>query len=88
MLEPIRRGRQQQPSGQFHVTSFNIDPVGVRAAPGGQAAIRLSALLAAFALIWSLVTDAALDTAESAFIATMLGFAWHAGVNVTWDTGR
>ncbi len=29
-----------------------------------------------------------MDTAESAFIAAMLGFAWHAGVNITWDSGR
>ncbi|MGW6971650.1 hypothetical protein [Streptomyces sp. NPDC054952] len=84
MLEPLRRGRLQSPSGKFHGTSFNIVPVGLHHAPGGIAMIRLSAVLAAFALTWTLVTDTAVDAAESTFIVTMLGFAWHAGVNVTW----
>lgn len=46
--------------------------------------VRLSALLAGFALMWSLVTDTPVDAAESAFMATMLGFTWHAGVQFTW----
>ncbi len=50
--------------------------------------IRLSAPLAAFALVWTLVTGTVVDAAESAFIATMLGFAWHAGVYVTWGSGK
>ncbi|OII62881.1 MULTISPECIES: hypothetical protein [unclassified Streptomyces] len=88
MLEPLRRGRLQQPSGQFHGSSFNIVPEGLHDASGGQALIRLSAPLAAFALVWTLVTGTVVDAAESAFIATMLGFAWHAGVYVTWGSGK
>ncbi|WP_328485998.1 hypothetical protein [Streptomyces zaomyceticus] len=88
MLEPLRRGSLQQPSGKFHGTSFNIVPEGLHGAPGGQALVRLSAPLAAFVLVWTLVTGTVMDAAESAFIATMLGFAWHAGVHVTWDSDR
>ncbi|MGA4949250.1 hypothetical protein [Streptomyces lydicamycinicus] len=88
MIEPLRRGRLQLPSGQFHVTSFNIAPVGLHNAPGGHAMVRLSALLAGFVLTWTLVTDTAVDATESAFIVTMLGFAWHAGVNVAWAPGN
>lgn len=88
MIEPLRRGRLQQPSGPFHRTSFNIASVDLHGAPDGQAMVRLSALLAAFVLVWTLVTDTVVDAAESAFIATMLGFAWHAGVHVTWNSDR
>ncbi|MBM9624654.1 hypothetical protein [Streptomyces zhihengii] len=88
MLEPIRRGRLQLPPGQIHGTSFNISSAEVPPSPGGQAVVRLSALLAAFVLIWTLVTETTVDTAESAFIAAMLGFTWHAGVHITWDSRR
>ncbi|MER6573067.1 hypothetical protein ABT288_44740 [Streptomyces sp. NPDC001093] len=82
MFEPIRRG--QLPSGQLHGTSFNIVPVGVHEDFGGQVMVRLSALLAAFVLTWTVVTHTAVDAAESAFIVTMLGFTWHAGALFTW----
>lgn len=85
MLEPFRRGHLQLPSGQNHGTSPNIASPGPYNGPGGQATVRLSALLAGFVLTWTLVTGAAVDPAESVFIVTMLGFTWHAGVNVTWN---
>lgn len=88
MIEPLRRGHLRQPSGQLHRTIFDITSVGLHRARGGQAVIRLSALLAAFVLVWCLVTDTAVDAAESAFIATMLGFAWHVEVRITWNSGR
>lgn len=88
MLEPLRRGRLQQPSGQFHGSSFNIVPVGIRGVAERQAMLRLSAPLAAFVVVWTQVTGTAVDAQESAFIATMLGFAWHAGVHVTWGSER
>lgn len=50
--------------------------------------VRLSALLAAFILTWILVTDTAVDTAKSAFIVTLLGFTWHAGVRVAWGPDK
>ncbi|WP_433547179.1 hypothetical protein ACQPZG_20400 [Streptomyces sp. CA-294286] len=88
MIEPFRRGHLEQPSGQIHGTSFNITPVGNHRSPSGQVAIRLSALVATFALVWILATKATMDAAESAFIVTLLGFTWHAGVNVTWVQGK
>lgn len=88
MLEPLRRGHLQPPSGQFHGTSPNIASVGPHDGPGGQAVVRLSAPIAGFVLTWTLVTGTAVDPAESAFIVTMLGFTWHAGVNVTWNSGN
>ncbi|HBF81481.1 MAG TPA: hypothetical protein DD420_16580 [Streptomyces sp.] len=78
----------QQPSGKFHGTSFDIAPEGLHGASGGQVLIRLSALLAAFVLIWTLVTGTVVDAAQSAFIATMLGFTWHAGAHFTWNSHR
>ncbi|MEU2956592.1 hypothetical protein [Streptomyces sp. SID1034] len=50
--------------------------------------VRLSALLAAFVLVWTLVTGTVVGPGESAFIAGMLGYAWQAGVNITWNSGR
>ncbi|MGV9790824.1 hypothetical protein [Streptomyces sp. NPDC003435] len=82
MFEPMRR--EQLPSGQLHGISCNIDSAGNRAHSGVRGMVRLSALLAGFALMWSLVTDTPVDAAESAFMATMLGFTWHAGVQFTW----
>ncbi|MCZ1006884.1 hypothetical protein [Streptomyces lydicus] len=87
MIEPYRRGSLQLPSGHFHGTSFNIAPVGLHNALGGHAVVRLSALLAAFVLMWTLIKGTTVDTTESAFIVTMLGFTWHAGLNVTWAPG-
>ncbi|MGW1295885.1 hypothetical protein [Streptomyces sp. NPDC002533] len=84
MIEPIRRGRIQLPSGLFHGTSFNIVPVGVLDDLGGQVTVRLSAVLAGFVLVWTLACGMAVDAAQSAFIATMLGFAWHASIWVRW----
>ncbi|MGQ4484255.1 hypothetical protein ACN6LM_002583 [Streptomyces sp. SAS_281] len=78
----------QQPSGQFHGTSFNIGSVGIHAVPERQAVVRLCAPLAAFVVVWTVVTGTVVDVNESAFIVTMLGFAWHAGVLVTWGPGR
>jgi hypothetical protein len=88
MLEPLRRGHVQLPSGRFHGTSLRITPVELHQAPGGLVMVRLSALLAAFTLTWALTTDTAVNATESAFIVTLLGFAWHAGVQVTWDPSR
>ncbi|MFB6525093.1 hypothetical protein [Streptomyces sp. NPDC056399] len=87
MFEPVRRGRLQLPSGHIHGTSFNIGPTGLLDVPGGQATLRLSAVAASFVLIWTVATGAAVDAAESAFIVTMLGFTWHAGIHVTWGPG-
>ncbi|MFD9796716.1 hypothetical protein ACFWXK_37865 [Streptomyces sp. NPDC059070] len=49
--------------------------------------VRLSAPIAGFVLLWTLVKGSAIAPAESAHIVTMLGFTWHAGVNVTWNPG-
>ncbi|MFD3907983.1 hypothetical protein HXS80_06360 [Streptomyces sp. CB04723] len=84
MIEPIRRGRTQLPSGQFHGTSFNIVPVGVLDAPGGDFAVRLSAVLAAFVLVWTVTCGSTVDAAQSAFVVTLLGFSWHASFHVRW----
>ncbi|MFI6019172.1 hypothetical protein ACIBCP_16305 [Streptomyces sp. NPDC051287] len=84
MLEPSRRGCLQQPSGYFHGISLNITGAELHDAPGGLVMVRLSALLAAFTLI----TDTVVDTTESAFVVTLLGFAWHAGVQVTWGGSK
>ncbi|MEU8543155.1 hypothetical protein AB0C52_24760 [Streptomyces sp. NPDC048717] len=51
-------------------------------------AIRLSVPLAEFSLTWNLFTGTAMDTVRSAFVTAMLGFTWHAGVHVTWESDR
>ncbi|MCX4818319.1 hypothetical protein OG883_45940 [Streptomyces sp. NBC_01142] len=62
--------------------------MGIHADPGGHVAVRLSAVLAAFVLTWTVVSGTAVDTVQSAFIVTMLGFAWHAGVHFSWGLGE
>ncbi|MFD8608962.1 hypothetical protein [Streptomyces sp. NPDC059631] len=88
MLEPLRRGRLLLPSGRFHGISLNITRAELHETPGGLAMVRLSSLLAAFTLTWTLTTDTVVDTTESAFVVTLLGFAWHAGVQVTWGASK
>ncbi|MBT2430301.1 hypothetical protein J7F02_33110 [Streptomyces sp. ISL-112] len=88
MIDPIRRGRLQLPSGQFHGTSFNIVPAGVLDDPGGHVAVRLSAVLAAFVLVWTVACGTTADAAQSAFVVTLLGFTWHANVYVRWAQRR
>ncbi|MFF2189645.1 hypothetical protein [Streptomyces sp. NPDC058155] len=56
--------------------------------PRGYATVRLNALLAAFVLLWTLITGTAIDMTHTTFVVTMLGFTWHAGVNVTWVPGK
>ncbi|MFF8731092.1 hypothetical protein ACF073_32105 [Streptomyces sp. NPDC015171] len=67
---------------------MNITGAELHDAPGGLVMVRLSALLAAFTLAWTLITDTVVDTTESAFVVTLLGFAWHAGVQVTWGRSK
>ncbi|MEU4796377.1 hypothetical protein [Streptomyces sp. NPDC023327] len=67
---------------------MNIVTAELHEPPGGLVMVRLSALLAAFILTWILVTDTAVDTAKSAFIVTLLGFTWHAGVRVAWGPDK
>ncbi|MFI6893585.1 hypothetical protein ACIBM4_05660 [Streptomyces sp. NPDC050256] len=88
MNEPIRRGRLQLPSGQFHGISLNAIPVGIHAAPEGHVAVRLNALLAAFVLTWTVISGTTVDAAQSAFIFTLLGFTWHASVHFRWGGGQ
>ncbi|MFD3971395.1 hypothetical protein [Streptomyces cyaneofuscatus] len=75
MIEPIRRGRIQLPSGLFHGISFPIDHAGVLDGLGGQVAVRLSVVLVGFVMVRTVVCGATVDTAQSASSATMPGFA-------------
>ncbi len=88
MFEPVRRGRPTLPSGRIYGTSPDIAYAGYPGIRGGRVAVRLSAVMAAFVLVWTLVVSEACDPVESAFIMSMLGFAWHAAVDVTWGPGK
>ncbi|MCX4398860.1 MULTISPECIES: hypothetical protein [unclassified Streptomyces] len=88
MIEPIRRGRLQLPSEQFHGTSFDIAAVGIQDDPGSHVAVRLSAVLAAFILTWTVVSGTEVEAAQSAFIVTLLGFTWHASAYFCWGRGQ
>lgn len=84
MIDRIRRGYFQLPSGQFDGISLNVPPVEFRSESGGQVVARLSALLAAMVVISVVFADVTFDATQSAFLVTMLGFAWHAGFQLSW----
>lgn len=83
MIDRVRRG--QLPSGQLHGISFNIPPVEFRSESGGRVVARLSALLAAMVVISVVVADMTFDATQSAFLVAVLGFAWPAGFQLTWN---
>lgn len=88
MLDRIRRGDAQVPSGQFHGTSFNFTAVGLREFIACAVSVRLSALLAFAVVIWMLVAGGEIDPTKSAFLVTMTGFTWHASIQLAWFRGR
>ncbi|MFB6517580.1 hypothetical protein [Streptomyces sp. NPDC056401] len=88
MLDRIRRGHVQVPSGQFHGTSFNFSAVGLREFIAGSLSVRLSAVLACAVVIWILTAGRAIDSVTSGFLITMIGFTWHASIQLAWFRGR
>ncbi|MFC5802182.1 hypothetical protein [Streptomyces formicae] len=88
MLDGIRRGLPQLPSGQIHGTSFNFATVEPHSLITGHAMVRLSAILASATTAWVVATDAVIDSAQSALIATMIGFSWNAGFQFSWFRRR
>ncbi|MFG3430389.1 hypothetical protein [Streptomyces californicus] len=58
--------------------------MGVLEAPGGHVAVRLSAVLASFVLVWTVACGSTVDAAQSAFVVTLLGFSWHASFHLRW----
>lgn len=72
------------PSGQFHGSSFNIAAMGVRAFIAGAISLRLSALLAAVVVVWLLLSERTVGTAESALLITMTGLTWEASIQLAW----
>ncbi|PCG88014.1 hypothetical protein CIB93_00915 [Streptomyces sp. WZ.A104] len=88
MLDRIRRGYTQVPSGQFHGTSFNIAAVGLRAFIAGAVSVRLSALLAFAVVVWMLVANGEVDPTKSALLITMTSFTWQASAQLAWFRGR
>ncbi|MGW7489438.1 hypothetical protein [Streptomyces sp. NPDC054786] len=47
--------------------------------------VRLSAVLAAMVTISIVFADMTFDAAQSAFLVTMQGSAWHAGLQLSWN---
>lgn len=88
MLDRIRRGYAQVPSGQFHGTSFNFSTVGLREYIACAVSVRLSALLALPVVIYVLAAGMEIDATTSAFVLTMTSFTWHASLQLAWFRGR
>ncbi|MFC9228437.1 hypothetical protein ACFTZI_05610 [Streptomyces decoyicus] len=85
MIDRIRRGHSQLPSGQFHGISFNIPPLEFHSGSGGRVVVRLSAVLAVVVVISVVFTETTFDATQSAFLVTMQGFAWHARFHLSWN---